>query len=63
MLTRFVEFFRDRESIGQIDAEDLTRHIISLKKEHNLGANTLLHDAMIVAQFFKRQSWLAETTG
>jgi len=55
VLKRFVEFFRDRESIDQIDAEDLTRYIIALKKDHNLGANTLLHNAVIIAQFLKRQ--------
>ena len=55
VLERFVEFFRDKESIDQIGADDLTRYIIALKKEHNLGANTILHNAIIVAQFFKRQ--------
>ena len=55
VLDRFVEFFRDKESIDQIGAEDLTRYIIALKKDHNLGANTILHNAIIVAQFFKRQ--------
>src|SRR5439155_16386908 len=55
VLDRFVEFFRDKESIDQIGPEDLTRYIIALKKDHNLGANTILHNAIIVAQFFKRQ--------
>lgn len=63
VLERFVEFFRDRESIDQIDAEDLTRYIIALKKDHNLGANTLLHNAIIVAQFFKRQGRAGITRG
>lgn len=56
VLGRFVEFFRDKESIDQIGADDLTRYIIALKKDHNLGANTILHNAIIVAQFFKRQA-------
>jgi len=55
VLDRFVEFFRDKESIDQIGPEDLARYIIALKKEHNLSANTILHNAIIVAQFFKRQ--------
>jgi len=55
VLDRFVEFFRDKESIDQIGADDLTRYIIALKNDHNLGANTVLHNAVIVAQFFKRQ--------
>ena len=54
VLERFVEFFRDKESIDQIGVDDLTRYIIALKKDHNLGANTVLHNAIIVAQFFKR---------
>jgi site-specific recombinase XerD len=63
VLERFVEFFRDRESIDQIGADDLTRYIIALKKDHNLGANTILHNAIIVAQFFKRQGRAGITRG
>jgi len=55
VLDRFIEFFRDKESIDQIGTDDLTRYIIALKKVHNLGANTVLHNTIIVAQFFKRQ--------
>jgi hypothetical protein len=55
VIERFIEFFRDKESMDQIGAADLTRYIIALKKYHNLGANTVLHNAIIVAQFFKRQ--------
>ena len=63
VLERFVEFFRNKESIDQIGAEDLTRYVISLKKDHNLGANTILHNAIIVAQFFKRQGRGGMTRG
>ena len=63
VLERFVEFFRDCESIDQIGADDLTRYIIALKKDHNLGANTILHNAIIVAQFFKRQGRAGITRG
>ena len=63
VLDRFVEFFRDRESIDQIADDDLTRYIIALKKDHNLGANTILHNAIIVAQFFKRQGRAGITRG
>ena len=63
VLERFVEFFRDKESIDQIGADDLTRYIIALKKDHNLGANTILHNAIIVAQFFKRQGRAGITRG
>jgi site-specific recombinase XerD len=63
VLDRFVEFFRDKESIDQIASDDLTRYIIALKKDHNLGANTILHNAIIVAQFFKRQGRAGITRG
>ena len=55
VLDRFVEFFRDK----RIDRPDRQRRTDPLhdrlKKDHNLGANTILHNAIIVAQFFKRQ--------
>jgi hypothetical protein len=33
---------------------NLTSYITALKKDHSLGANTILHNAVIVAQFLKR---------
>ncbi len=63
VLTRFLEFFKDRQAIEQITKEDLTSYIISLKKDHNLGANTILHNAVIVAQFFKRHGRSGVTKG
>ena len=63
VLERFLEFFRNKESIDQIGVDDLTRYIIALKKDHNLGANTIPHNAIIVAQFFKRQGRAGITRG
>lgn len=54
VLNRFGEFFRDRSSIDAISSEDLTRFVVALKRDHKLGANTVLHKAVIVAQFLKR---------
>jgi integrase len=54
VLRRFLEFFRDHNAIDGISSEDLTRFVIALKKDHGLGANTVLHNAIIVAQFLKR---------
>ena len=54
VLNRFGEFFRDRSSIDAISGEDLTRFVVALKRDHKLGANTVLHNAVIVAQFLKR---------
>jgi hypothetical protein len=54
VLNRFGEFFRDRSSIDAISGDDLTRFVVTLKKDHGLGSNTILHNAVIVAQFLKR---------
>jgi integrase len=54
VLHRFGEFFRDRSSIDAISGEDLTRFVVALKRDHKLGANTVLHNAVIVAQFLER---------
>jgi integrase len=40
-----------------------TRYIIALERDHNLGANTILHNAIIVTQFFKRQGRAGITRG
>jgi integrase len=54
MLERFLDFFRDRDSIDAISGDDLTRFVVTLKKDHGLGSNTILHNAVIIAQFLKR---------
>jgi hypothetical protein len=54
VLERFVGFFRDRDSMDAISGDDLTRFVVSLKKDHALGSNTILHNAIIIAQFLKR---------
>lgn len=63
VLEGFLEFFRGRETIDQITGDDLTRFIIALKKDHGLGANSIVHNAIIVAQFFKRQGRAGVTRG
>ena len=55
VLERFLESFHNRDSIDTISGDNLTRFVVSLKKDHGLGSNTILHNAVIVAQFLKRQ--------
>jgi integrase len=62
-LERFIEFFKDHQTIDQISSDDLTSYIIALKKDHSLGANTILHNAVIVAQFLKRLGRQGVTKG
>src|SRR5216683_2182741 len=50
VLNRFGAFFRDCVSIDAISGDDLTRFVVTLKKDHGLGSNTILHNAVIVAQ-------------
>jgi hypothetical protein len=54
VLERLLDYFRDRDSIDAISADDLTGFVVSLKKDHSLGSNTILHNAVIFAQFLKR---------
>jgi integrase/recombinase XerD len=54
VLERFLDFFHDRASIDAISGDDLTRFVVTLKRDHGLGSNTILHNAVIVAQFLKR---------
>ena len=54
VLKRFLDFFRDRDSIDAISGDDLTGFVVSLKRDHGLGSNTILHNAVIIAQFLKR---------
>jgi hypothetical protein len=51
---RFGDFFQECNSIDAISGDDLTRFVVALKKDHKLGANTVLHNVVIVAQFLKR---------
>jgi hypothetical protein len=46
VLWRFLDYFRDRDSIDAISADDLTGFVVSLKKDHSLGSNTILHNAV-----------------
>ena len=42
VLERFLDFFRDRDSIDAISSDDLTRFVVTLKKDHGLG---IQHDS------------------
>lgn len=46
VLKRFLDYFRDRDSIDAISADDLTGFVVSLKKDHSLGSNTILHSVL-----------------
>ena len=54
VLARFLDFFHDCASIDAISGEDLTRFVVTLKRDHGLGSNTILYNAVIIAQFLQR---------
>src|SRR5205807_8443008 len=50
VLNRFAESFRDCVSIDAISGDDLTRFVVTLKKDICLGSNTILHNEVIFTQ-------------
>jgi hypothetical protein len=55
VLERFAEYFINRSTVRDISAEDLNQFIIDLMKNQYMAANTVIHNVIIIAQFFKRQ--------
>lgn len=53
VLNRFARHFEGR-TLDQVSIEDLNDYIIHLKKDCGMTANTVLHNVIIIAQFFKR---------
>jgi integrase/recombinase XerD len=53
VLERFSGFFVGR-SFGNVSTDHVNEYVVHLKKAHSLSANTILHHAIIIAQFFKR---------
>jgi len=55
VLDRFAEYFNGRPTVQDISVEDLDGFIVDLMKKEHMAANTVLHNVIIIAQFFKRQ--------
>ena len=53
VLNRFVRYFEGR-TFDRVFVEDLNSYIIHLKKDCGMTSNTVLHNVIIIAQFFKR---------
>ncbi len=54
VLRRFSKHFEGR-AVEAIPIADLNDYIVHLKRDVGMSANTVLHNTIIVAQFFKRQ--------
>ncbi len=55
VLNRFLDFFAERTTPKSITADDLNAFMVHLKKKHNLGSNSVIHNMVIIAQFLKKQ--------
>ena len=53
-MKRYGRLWKRPGTIDAISGDDLTRFVVTLKRDHGLGSNTILHNAVIVAQFLKR---------
>ena len=54
VLRRFSKHFEGRTLDG-IPISDLNDYVVHLKRDAGMSANTVLHNTIIIAQFFKRQ--------
>jgi integrase len=53
VLNRFAGYFAGR-TFDRVSVEELNSYIIHLKKDCGMTSNTVLHNVIIIAQFFKR---------
>jgi integrase/recombinase XerD len=58
VLERFLEYFKLRPNVESISTEDLNQFIVDLVRKEHISANTVIHNVIIVAQFFRRQGRL-----
>jgi len=61
VLNRFLEHFKERPNIDAIANEDIDDFIVALMRKHHMSANTVIHNTIIIAQFFRRQGRLNMT--
>ncbi len=54
VLRRFSKHFEGR-TLDAIPISDLNDYVVHLKRDAGMSANTVLHNTIIIAQFFKRQ--------
>jgi len=58
VLERFLEYFQSRPNVESISKEDLNQFIVDLIRKDHMSANTVLHNVIIIAQFFRRHGRL-----
>ena len=58
VLERFLEYFQSRPNVESVSKEDLNQFVVDLIRKEHMSANTVLHNVIIIAQFFRRQGRL-----
>jgi integrase/recombinase XerD len=53
VLERFLEYFQSRPNVESVSKEDLNQFVVDLIRKDHMSANTVLHDVIIIAQFFR----------
>jgi site-specific recombinase XerD len=58
VLERFLEYFKLRPNVESVSTEDLNQFIVDLIRKDHMSANTVIHNLIIIAQFFRRHGRL-----
>lgn len=54
VLDRFLDCVPNARNVADLSEDDLNGYVLDLKRKHKLSANSILHNAIIVAQFLKK---------
>lgn len=58
VLERFLEYFKLSPNVDSVSKEDLNEFVVDLIRKEHMSANTVLHNVIIIAQFFRRHGRL-----
>jgi integrase/recombinase XerD len=58
VLERFLEYFQSRPNVASVSKEDLNQFVVDLMRKEHMSSNTVLHNVIIIAQFFRRHGRL-----
>jgi integrase/recombinase XerD len=58
VLERFLEYFQSRPNVESVSKEDLNQFVVDLIQKDHMSANTVIHNVIIIAQFFRRHGRL-----
>jgi integrase len=62
VLERLLDYFQSRPNVESVSKEDLNQFVVDLIRKDHMSANTVLHNVIIIAQFFRRHGLPKEYT-